>query len=46
MQDPFFPLSHPVGSLFFRRSVILQQTLMQTGRDRNLVDKVHHFDQF
>ena len=39
-------LSYPVGSLFFCRSVILQQTLIQTGRDRNLVDKVHPFDQF
>ena len=33
-------------NLSFRHSVILQQTLIQTGRARNLVDKVHHFDQF
>ena len=46
MQYPLFPLSHPVSKLFFRRSVIFQQTLLQTGRDWGLADNVHHFDRF
>ena len=46
MQYPLFLLSHPVGNLFFCRSDILQQTLIQSGRKRNLVDKVHHFAPF
>ena len=39
-------LPHPVGSHPFLHSVILQQTLIQTGRGWNLVDKVHHFNRF
>ena len=46
MQYPLFLLSHPVGNLFFHCSVVFQQTLIQSGRKRNLVDKVHHFAPF
>ena len=46
MQDPLFLLSHPVSSHPFLHSDILQQTLIQTGRDWYLVDKVHHFNRF
>ena len=46
MQYPLFPLSHLVGNLFFHRSVVFQQTLIQAGRTRNLIDKVYHLDRF
>ena len=40
----FFLLSHPVSTLFFSRSAILQQKLVQTRRNQNFVNKVYPFD--
>ena len=31
---------------FYSYSAIFQQTLIETGRKRNFMDKVYHFDQF
>ena len=46
MQHPLFLLSYPISNPFFCRGAILQQALIQTGRDRNLVDKVYPFNRF
>ena len=45
MQYLLFLLAHPI-STFFSRSVILQQTFIEIGRERNFVDKVHPCDRF
>ena len=46
MQYLLFLLAHPVSTLFFNRSVILQQTFIEIGSDRNFIDNAHPFDRF
>ena len=44
MQYLLFLLSHPVSTFNLSRGVIFQQALIQAGRSRNFVDKVHPFE--
>ena len=46
MQYLLFLLSHPISSiLILSRSAIFQQKFIQTGRERNFVDKAAPFAQ-
>ncbi len=42
----FFSADSSDQYTFYSYSAIFQQTLIETGRKRNFMDKVYHFDQF